>query len=38
MRCRKFKDDVKTGGFFDARISPEANLRAVWAASGIKMT
>jgi hypothetical protein len=23
MRCRKFKDDVKTGGFLYARISPE---------------
>ncbi len=38
MRCRKdILDDVKTGGLYNSRISPEWNLLTVWAASGIKV-
>jgi hypothetical protein len=37
MRCRKVKDDVKTGGFVDTRISSGGDLPTAWMASGIKV-
>ena len=37
MRCRKVKDDVKTGGFVDTRISSGGDLPPAWMASGIKV-
>jgi hypothetical protein len=30
MRCRKVKDDVKTGGFVDTRISSGGDLPTAW--------
>ncbi len=37
MKCRKQKDDVKTGGVHYSRRSPGENLFTAWAASGIKV-
>ncbi len=37
MRCRKFKDDVKTGGYLYSRISSGEYLLTARAASGIKV-
>ena len=37
VRCRKYKDDVKTGGFLYPRISSWGSLLTAWAASGIKV-
>jgi hypothetical protein len=37
MRCRKHKDDIKTGGCHYFRISPGDNLLTAWVVSGIKV-
>jgi len=37
MRCRKSKDDVKTGGFLYPRISSGGSLLTARAASGIEV-
>ena len=37
MRCRKYKDDVKTGGFLYPRISSWGSLLTARAASGIEV-
>ena len=37
MRCRKIRDDVKTGVLADLQDKPRGSLFTVWAASGIKV-
>ena len=37
MRCRKDKDDVRTGVLLSFQDKPRGYLLTAWAASGIKM-
>ncbi len=37
MRCRKIRDDVKTGVLADLQDKPRGSLFTAWAASGIKV-
>ena len=37
MRCRKEKDDVRTGGLRGLQDKSKRSLFTAWAASGIKM-